>query len=755
MRLTRFFAKHGIRIVVSLLPLLLTLGHASGLMLLSLVQSLDNIIYDARLRLTMPNTLDPRIVIVDVDEKSLAEVGRWPWNRAKLAELTTELQDRQKVALLGFDLVFAEADDSSGLANLNKLAAQELRLEPSFKSQLAKLNTTLDYDALFAKSLRNHAVVLGYYFTSDRAARTSGLLPEPVLSHEKLKGRHFRATQWDGYGSNIEKIAQAAPQAGFFNAVADEDGVVRATPLLAQYQDQYYESLALAMYRAALGLPEVTPRFASAQANSLMGQSLESVVLTSNGKSQALAVDDRAAVLVPFRGYGGAEGGSFRYISAADVLAKRIGASELAGKIILVGSTAPGLQDLRVTPVGQTYPGVEVHANLLSSMLDGRSIYKPDYAIGFELAMLLLLGLFLAFSLPALGAISSLLLNTTMLTAVLSLNFYLFLAHSMALPLASALLLVFATYTLNMSYGYFVESRSKRELTQLFGSYVPPQLVEEMLENPQDHTMKAASKHMTVMFCDMRGFTQIAEEMEPTQLQDMLNGVFGQFTELILKRRGTIDKYMGDCVMAFWGAPVTMPNHAELAVHAALDITHALTHINEEHRSKGFPEIRLGIGINTGTMCVGDMGSFMRRSFTVVGDAVNLASRLEELTKIYAVDILTSQATRNEAPSFVWQEIDKVRVDGKKQVLEIYKPFAALTTDTDLPARFAEELALWTLALTAYRAQDWDQSQQYLQQLMGMNVKNTLYVFYARRVALLRLNTFDAAWDGTSDFDAI
>ena len=751
----RFFAKHWIRIAVSFVPLLLALGHASGVMRIGFVQSLDNIIYDARLRLTMPKTLDSRIVIVDVDEKSLSEVGRWPWSRAKLAELSTELQDRQKVALLGFDLVFAEPDDSSGLASLNRLATHELRGENGFKNQLANLSSALDYDALFAASLRKHAVVLGYYFTSDRGARTNGILPSPVIDADKLNGRLFHATQWDGYGSNIQKIAQVAPQAGFFNAVADDDGVVRATPLLAQYQNQYYESLALAMYRAAIGMPEVTPRFTSAQPGSLMGQSLDSIVLTSAGKAHALAVDDRAAVLVPFRGYGGVGGGSFKYISAADVLGKRLDAAELVGKIVLIGSTAPGLQDLRVTPVGQTYPGVETHANLLSSMLDGRSIYKPDYAIGYEVGMLLLLGLILILALPALSATNALALNAMMLAAVLSLNFYLFLAHSMVLPLATMLLLILATYTLNMSYGYFVESRSKRELTELFGSYVPPQLVEEMMANPQDHTMKAASKEMTVMFCDMRGFTQLAEAMEPTQLQEMLNGVFGHLTEVILNRRGTIDKYMGDCVMAFWGAPVAMTNHAELAVQAALDITHAVTRINEEHRAKGFPEIRLGIGINTGNMCVGDMGSFMRRSFTVVGDAVNLASRLEDLTKIYAVEILISQATRQEATGFIWQEIDKVRVDGKRQVLEIYTPLAVSTANTTLLAAIADELTLWNLALIAYRAQDWDQSQKYLQQLMGINVKNTLYAFYARRVALLRLNKFDAAWDGTSDFDSL
>ena len=254
------------------------------------------------------------------------------------------------------------------------------------------------------------------------------------------------------------------------------------------------------------------------------------------------------------------------------------------------------------------------------------------------------------------------------------------------------------------------------------------------------------------MFCDMRGFTQLSESMEPIHLQEMLNGVFGRLTDLILARRGTIDKYMGDCVMAFWGAPVTMPNHAELAVQAALDITHAMTQINEDHVRKGFPQIRLGIGINTGTMCVGDMGSFLRRSFTVVGDAVNLASRLEELTKIYAVEILIGQNTKQLAPQFSWQEIDKVSVHGKRQVLEIYTPLGRRIDGAPANAVEFAELSLWNLALQAYRAQNWDHSEQYLHRLIDINPKNALYPFYVRRIALLRLHEPGPAWDGTSSF---
>jgi adenylate cyclase len=648
-----FLAKHGARIAVSLLPLLFALGHATGLLHIGVVQSLDNIIYDAKLRWTMPKTLDPRIVIIDVDEKSLAEVGRWPWHREKLASLNQELFENQKISALGFDLVFAEADDKLGA------------------------------DAQFAQSLKQQNVVLGYYFTSDREARTSGVLPKPAIQQSNLSGKKIRATEWDGFGANIAPLAAAAPQAGFFNAIADDDGSVRSTPLLASYKGDYYESLALALYRAATGPSSIAPSFiANSVANSATS-AMDGVQLTKNDlnnltptqtqlQTQTIKVDDRAAVLVPYRGLGGAKGGSFQYISAADVLAKRLGPAQLRGKIILIGSSAPGLQDLRITPVGQTYPGVETHANVLSSMLDGKSIYKPDYALGVEVALLILVGFALAFVLPALTATSALGFSLSMLLVPMALNLFLFGEYGMVFPLATLLLLSFLAYMLNMSYGYFIESRAKRELTQLFGSYVPPQLVDEMVQDPSNHTMKATNKDMTVMFCDLRGFTQLAENMEPTQLQHLLNNVFSRLTQVIIARRGTIDKYMGDCVMAFWGAPVSMPNHAELAVQAALDIAQVVAQINTEHRVKGLPDVKLGIGINTGMMCVGDMGSFMRRSYTVVGDAVNIASRLESLTKHYSVDVLAGSTTKMQTPQLDWKLVDTVILNGKTEALSMY-----------------------------------------------------------------------------------
>jgi adenylate cyclase len=669
----KYFAKHWLRITITLLPLLFALGHASKSINVGLIQTLEHVIYDAKLRSVMPQTLDSRIVVVDIDEKSLAEIGQWPWGRNKLADLVDELFVRQKIAVLGFDLVFAEPDGSSGLTHLKHLAENELSMNAAFQMQLKDLKRSLDFDALFAASLSHKNVVLGYYFTSDRQARSTGVLPLPTVTQGSLNRAAFRATLWDGFGSNIEKIATDAPHAGFFNAIADDDGMVRSIPLLASYKGNYYESLALALYRAFWGYPNITPSFAG----DLHATGIENLKLsgsTLQKQIKTIKVDNRAAVLVPYRGFGGATGGSFRYISATDVMNKRIGLQELQGKIILVGSSAPGLQDLRSTPVGQTYPGVEVHANVLSGMLDGTAIYIPDYAMGVEVALLLLVGVALAFILPALSALHALGFSLVMLLVPVALNVYFFDVHGMAFPLAALVLLSVFAYTLNMSYGYFVESKSKRALSKLFGNYVPPQLVDELLLDPSNQTMKATSKELTVMFCDLRGFTQMADNLEPTQLQKLLNEVFGRLTQLIIGRRGTVDKYMGDSVMAFWGAPVSMSNHAELAVLTALDITQAVEQINLEHLAMGLPGIKLGIGLNTGLMCVGDMGSFMRRSYTVVGDAVNIAARLESLTKKYDTPILVGAKTKLSTPQFDWLEIDQVQITGKYDTLPIFAP---------------------------------------------------------------------------------
>jgi adenylate cyclase len=749
--------RHWPRILVTLIPLVLALLHTASILPLSVLQRLDEIIYDTRLRATMPNTLDDRIVIVDIDEKSLAEVGRWPWGRNKLATLTDELFERQKAAVLGFDVLFPEPDESSGIKRLRQLAGDELKDQPGFAERVSQLEASLDYDSLFAKSLEKRPVVLSYYLTSDRDGFTNGVLPQAAMQKQALQGRPIKFFTFTGHGANIEQLAKAAPMAGSINPVIDPDGVIRAIPLLSEYKGQYYESFSLAMFRVLTGQPSIEPGFPQERFLSRNYKGLESILLKQGGKSLAVPVDDRIAVLVPYRGAGNVAGGSFKYISAADVLARRVSPDALKGKIVIIGTTAPGLLDLRVTPVGETYPGVEVHANVISGLLDGRIFVKPDYAVGYEFIALMLAGLILAFALPVLSAPKAVALSAAVITALVGMNFWLYLGAGLVLPLATALVMALTAFALNMSYGYFVESKSKRQIANLFGTYVPPELVDEMVKDPDSYNMKAASKELTVMFCDMRGFTKMSETMEPTQLQGLLNDVFSRLTNVIRNNRGTIDKYMGDCVMAFWGAPVDSPDHAALSVKTAIEMAVEVRKINEEHRSKGMPEIGVGIGLNTGMMCVGDMGSSVRKSYTVIGDSVNLGSRLEGLSKTYGVDIVVAESTKKLTPDMAWQELDKVRVKGKDQAVSIFRPIAILD---QLPKEQAAELKLWAAFLKSYRAQDWEQCdlqmlnmERTISTKAGISANKYLYQLYSERVASMRLLPFDPSWDGATNFE--
>lgn len=738
--------RHWRRMAVTLVPLVFALLHISGVLQLQVLERLDHIIYDARLRATMPRTMDERIVIVDIDEKSLEQLGHWPWGRDKLAALTHELFERQQVAVLGFDVLFAEADGSSGLASLERLASGPLRSQPGFKEQLARLAPTLDHDALFAQALKGRPVVLGYYFTSDRDGRAKGVLPEPALPPERLRGLPLSSTTWTGYGSNIEILARAAPRAGFINSITDDDGVVRSLPLLVEHGGKYYESLALAMFRAFLGPSEVHPVYALAAPDGTY-DILQSIEVRQDGRALALPVDDKLTAPIPYRGQGDVKGGSFRYVSAADVLAGKLAPSELQGQLVLVGSTTPGLRDLRATPVGKAYPGVETHANMLSAFLDGKSIVRPDYALGLDAAQLIGTGLLLAAVLPLLTASAAIALSVMVVAALTGVNVWFYVAHGLALPLATVIVMAVLAFTLNMVYGYFVESRTKRGLAALFGTYVPPELVDEMVKQPEKYTMQATSRELTVMFCDMRGFTAMSEQMDPVQLQQLLNDVFNRLTRIIRSHRGTIDKYMGDCVMAFWGAPVEIPNHAEHAVRAAQEMERAVEQINESHRVRGLPEIGIGIGINTGVMCVGDMGSDLRRSYTVIGDAVNLGSRLEGLSKVYGVRTVVSETSRTQAHKQSWQELDRVRVKGKVQPVGIYTPWGESSSGNIRTA--------WEQILAAFRAQNWSVCRDLLRQCGELRAHNpTLHELYVQRVEDRAVRPRQAHWDGVNDFDS-
>ena len=418
-----------------------------------------------------------------------------------------------------------------------------------------------------------------------------------------------------------------------------------------------------------------------------------------------------------------------------------------------MGFTTPGLMDLRATPVGEAYPGVEVHANLVSGMLDGRIAARPDYAAVYEVALLLLLGAVLAIGLPMLPVGRALALGLALIGGLLALDLSLYLGAGLVMPLATALVLTLTALAVNMALGYFVESRAKRELAQQFATYVPPELVRQMVRNPERYSMQARAEELTVMFCDLRGFTGLSETMEPLALQALLNDVLTRLTHAIRAHHGTIDKYMGDCVMAFWGAPVAMPDHARLAVDAALAMLQAMRELNAERAAQGAPPVLVGIGLNTGVMSVGNMGSDLRRAYTVIGDAVNLAARLEALSRIYDVELVASEATLQRAADagHLWQELDRVRVKGKHQAVTIHTVRAAAGQGD---AALRAELALWRQALRLWRDGAFAEFDTKVNTLRERNANFYLYWLYAGRVASCLQTPPGPGWDGTTVFDA-
>lgn len=750
---SRLSVRHFWRRGVMLVPAVLLLAHVLAFVPLTLVNRLDDLIYDVRLRLTMPATLDERVVIVDIDEKSLAQLGHWPWGRDQLALLADRLFQHYGIAALGFDVLFSESDTSSGLASLQALASGPLQDNPGFKRQLEHLTPHLNFDRRFAQALQGRPVVLGYYFSSDRDGRRKGELPAPVLSAAQVPAQGLQVLEWDGYGASLPELARAAPRAGFFNSVTDEDGVVRSLPLLSRHDGQYYESLALALYRVAHGLKVSAPVWAQPPGEGDVHPVLEALQLQGEMDSQRVPLDPSGTALVPFRGRGGPEGGSYRYVSAIDVLEARAKREELQGRIVLVGSTSPGLLDLRATPVGQIYPGVESHANLISGLLDQHLPVRPDYAAGYELLVLATVGLTLACLLPGLSAAAAMWTSLASLMLVSGLNFALYSAHGLVLPLASALLLIVLTFGVNMSYGYLVESRAKRRLASVFGTYVPPELVDQMLQAPDQYSMRAASRELTVMFCDMRGFTQLAEGLEPEAVQALLNQLFSRLTVCIRRHQGTIDKYIGDCVMAFWGAPVALPNHAALAVRAAQDMVVEVERFNQERLAQGLPRVSVGIGLNTGLMRVGDMGSDLRRSYTVIGDAVNLAARLEGLSRLYGVSVIAGDATRRQADSeALWQTLDCVRVKGKGEPVLIHTPHPVPESE-ESKRQIQQELAEWAEFLANYRAKNWPTCGQMLKELRKMKSLVTICQIYGERLLQYQQTPPPEAWDGVTVFD--
>lgn len=743
--------KNAILITIGLLVVMVFVGHAAGFRgfdRLVFIDQISSILYDYRLNMTMPKTIDDRIVILDIDEKSLKEEGRWPWGRDRLALLMDKLFDQYGIAVLGFDVVFAEKDESSGLKVLQKLGQNQLKGVPQFQSILSQIQPQLDYDSLFANKLKNRKVVLGYYFNTHSESNISGALPEPSFPAGTFKGREIGFTPEisNGYGANLPELQKSAASAGHFNPKIDLDGRVRRVPMLMEYGGAYYESLSLAMVRTLLDQPKLMPGFAEDNAGEYAG--LEDLELDTAGGKLRIPVDTDVSSFVPYRG----GQGSFPYISIADVLHDRAKPEQLKDKIVLIGTTASGLKDLRSTPVAEVYPGVEVHANMISGILDQNLKARPAYMLGVEVLWLLLIGVALSFILPQLGAITAMLVAALVAAASTGLNVALWHYGNINMPAADTLIMISLLFALNMSYGYFVESRTKRQITGLFGQYVPKEVVEEMAGHPESVSMESDSREMSILFSDVRGFTTISEGIKTAkELSEYMNEFLTPLSRVIYKHRGTIDKYMGDCIMAFWNAPLSDTAHARNAILAGIEMQAALKEVNssQKFKERGWPEIHIGVGINTGMVSVGNMGSEVRVAYTVMGDAVNLASRLEGITKQYGVGIMVGENTRNAVPDFLYRELDHVRVKGKDKPVAIYEPIG-LTGEVSKSQQ--DEVKLFHEVRRLYRKLDWEQAELQLMNLQRMSPDVRLYGVYMERIAYFRKNPPVADWDGVFAF---
>lgn len=701
---------------------------------LELFNKFEGLASDFRLKATLPLGLDERIIIADIDENSLKEFGQWPWNRHTLAQLIDTLFDHYQIKVLGFDMVFAESS-GDGFEPIYEEIKHKKNISKKTKQALAK---QANQDAIFAQSLKGKNITSGIFFNQANGSPLN-TLPNAITNIDAATHMALMLPKPRNYTANIPLIQQASLGAGFFdNPIVDKDGVFRRVPLLQSYQGLLYPSLALSVAQQALNHAPMDIQLLE-QGKFL---AIESVQLGH----RLIPTDAQGAVHVPFRG----PEGSYPYVSVKDILLKKTELKKLKHKIILLGTSAPGLLDLRATPVDESMPGVEVHANIIAGILDQSIAKEPAYLYGAMFLLSIFLGLTLLIAPHFLAPIFTLLLCATLATLNIYGNFYLY-AQGLIFPLASPLLMILSFFIFHMSWGFFIESKQKRAITRLFGQYVPPQLVNEMAKQPESISLEGENKDLTVLFADVRNFTSISESLSPTELTHLMNQLLTPMTQAIYEQLGTVDKYMGDAIMAFWGAPLEQKQHAHKAICAALDIQHRIITLNTQLKDQGLNSIAMGIGINSGFMNVGNMGSEFRMAYTVMGDAVNLGARLEGLSKVYGAKIVVSEFTKQAAPEFLYRPLDKVRVKGKSQPIAIYEPL-------DLKAQASivdtENAMLLEQAFIHYAKQRWSSALDVLLQLQHQNLNNyeAIIFLYMQRIESFKQKPPEENWDGVYTF---
>lgn len=630
-----------------------------------LLYQAELVVYDEHLRLRGVRPGNEQVLIVAIDEPSLREIGRWPWSRTVLADLLKRLTDAG-VAAVGVDIILSEPEISGEASAAERLLKRVgPRALPNIREELERVVTEADPDRRLATVLReNGRVVLAMYF---------GLAPWPSLEPPAAKGdafksalSNFRSFEHRGVfapphamavNMPIPTLVDAAAGLAHINIIADVDGSTRWEALVIEHRGHYYPSLAVETVRLAAGLSPFDLRLDFG-----WGFQVADVFIP---------IDGRARVLIDYPG----PGRTFRHISAADILRGRADPAELRDRIVFVGATAEGLYDVRVTPFSAVYPGVEKHATIAANILEQRFLVRPAWVETVEIAGIVffvaVLGLLLPYLRPTWSVLATLALGAVFV-AVIHLVFRAGLWLPMVYPaLAGALTFVGITV-----YRFFAEERQRLWTRRAFQQYVSPEVVERIMENPEALKFGGELRNLSVLFSDIRSFTTFTESHDPQYVVQMLREYLTRMTDCVLRERGTLDKYIGDAVMAIFGAPVELPDHAERACRAALAMVSEMDQLRERWLAEGKEPFRIGIGINTDDMVVGNLGSEQLFDYTVIGDGVNLGARLESLNKEYKTEraIIISEATYEAARDAIEvRRLGEVVVKGKTRPVQIYE----------------------------------------------------------------------------------
>ncbi len=693
------------------------------------LQSLRSLVFDAYQRMApAPPVEGEPVRIVAIDEESLAQLGQWPWPRATLARLTDELGELGAASIV-YDVLFAEPDRTSPEQMLTWLPPERRR---ALRNVIGGWPT---HDGAFAEAVARNPTVLAAVL--DQGASLDIF---PVKAGMAAVGGNPapHLLRFSGYVDNVPPLSDAAHGLGFMNWAPDRDQVMRRVPLVAAQGefDLLIPSLALEALRVAEGESTYVAR---ATPNGLRDIRLGDRVFQTT---------PQAEVWLHFR-----PGDASRYISAARVLAGEVDPAEVAGKIVMIGATAPGLLDLRATPIDASIPGVEIHQQVVEQLIGGRFLSRPDIAPALEFFVAIAAIILLALAAPRLSAGASAALGAATVVVIFGVSALAFVAGGYLFDPVFPAACAFLFATASAIFFYRRTERQRAEIRRAFGQYVAPSVVQELAAHPERLTLGGEVRDLTLMFCDVRNFTGIAEGMSAEQLTRFINSLLTPLTDIIIERGGTIDKYMGDAIMAFWNAPIEDSEHARHACEAAAQIVAKMEELNAQWRDeaqaqgRAFTTVAIGMGVNSGECCVGNLGSHRRFDYSAIGDNVNITSRLEGLTKVYGIALVVGEDTAGRLPDIPFFEIDLVRVKGRATPTRLFTLLSLLPDVAgDLPTVHERFLA-------AYRGGRWDEARRHLEDLRARDIESLrgLYAVYAERLGQAPQDA--SAWDGVYDME--